>query len=153
MCREYHILCNGFVRSYRAWTLPQLNLNLASTSLDIISLLLLSESPWTLMQYSKVFAFPFIFTSSGNLINMPSIWSNDKMLWNSSGRASKMCEFHSTLQLPDFICNSEDVSFHSPSKGAHPYSMCGFHSTHHQLGYLKVWGYNHYFLSACPQCK
>lgn len=62
------------------------------------------------MQYSKIFAFPFISTSSENLTNMPStIWLNDKMLWNSSGKASKKtCEFHCTLQLSAIIYSSED---------------------------------------------
>lgn len=48
------------------------------------------------------------------------------MLWNSSERASKMCEFHNTLQLPDVMCNSEDISSHSPIRGALLYSTCSF---------------------------
>lgn len=81
---------------------------------------------------------------------LSTIWLNDKMLWNSSERASKMCEFHSTLQLPDIMCNNEDVSSHSPVRGALLYSTCSLHSPHHELGYLKVWGY---FLSVCPHQK
>lgn len=83
------------------------------------------------MQYSKVFAFSFIFTSSDNLINMAStIWSNDKKLWHSSGRPSKMCEFHSTPQLPDIICNSEDASFPNPIEEALLHYTCWCHSPH-----------------------
>lgn len=60
MCWEYHILCNGFTRSHRHrhWS-QQWNLNLASTNLDIISLLLLSEVSLDCDAIFKSLCFPF----------------------------------------------------------------------------------------------